>query len=115
MLLLSSLKKANVSVCVQDGKCHFNPATVGATDTGYTDIQSKNETALQVAVATVGPISCAMDASHLGFQVCVCVGVWMCRGSVKGVCARVCVCLYGQCEALVDGCVSECGCKIVMT
>ena len=58
--------------CLQDEKCRFNPATVGATDTGYVDIQSKNESALQVAVATVGPISCAMDASHLGFQVCVC-------------------------------------------
>ena len=57
---------------LQDEKCRFNPATVGATDTGYVDIQSKNESALQVAVATVGPISCAMDASHLGFQVCVC-------------------------------------------
>ena len=57
-----------LSAC-KDGKCHFNPDTVGATDTGYTDVTSKDENALQTAVANVGPISCAMDASHLSFQV----------------------------------------------
>ena len=53
---------------MQNGKCHFEKANVGATDTGYTDIKPATETALQSAVATVGPISVAMDASHQSFQ-----------------------------------------------
>jgi len=51
-----------------DGQCVFNPANVGATDTGFTDITSKDENALAQAVATVGPISVAIDASHASFQ-----------------------------------------------
>ena len=52
----------------QNGKCHFNPANVGANDTGFVDIKSKSESDLQNAVATVGPISVAIDASHTSFQ-----------------------------------------------
>jgi len=52
----------------QDGTCRFKAADVGATDTGFTDVQSKSETALQDAVASVGPISVAIDASHSSFQ-----------------------------------------------
>jgi cathepsin L len=52
----------------RDGTCRFKSADVGATDTGYTDVTSKSETALQQAVATVGPISVAIDASHSSFQ-----------------------------------------------
>jgi cathepsin L len=51
-----------------DGQCRFKVADVGATDTGFTDITSKDEDALQQAVATVGPISVAIDASHASFQ-----------------------------------------------
>lgn len=51
-----------------DGKCHFNNKTIGATVTGFTDIPSKDEKALQQAVATIGPISVAIDASHFSFQ-----------------------------------------------
>ena len=52
----------------QDNDCRFKAADVGATDTGYTDIKSKDESALQDAVANVGPISVAIDASHSSFQ-----------------------------------------------
>jgi len=52
----------------KNGKCHFNNATIGATCTGFTDIKSGSEEALLQAVATVGPISVAIDASHFSFQ-----------------------------------------------
>ncbi|XP_053387369.1 procathepsin L-like [Mercenaria mercenaria] len=49
-------------------KCKFDAANVGATDTGFVDVKSKSESDLQSAVATVGPISVAIDASHMSFQ-----------------------------------------------
>jgi cathepsin L len=51
-----------------DNTCRFKSADVGATDTGYTDIKSKDEDALKQAVADIGPISVAIDASHASFQ-----------------------------------------------
>jgi len=48
--------------------CLFNAANVGATDSGFTDINSGDEQALTQAIATVGPISVAIDASHPSFQ-----------------------------------------------
>jgi cathepsin L len=51
-----------------DQQCHFKAADVGATDTGYTDVAQQDENALQSAIATVGPISVAIDASHSSFQ-----------------------------------------------
>lgn len=51
-----------------DEPCQFKPANVGAHISNYVDVQEKNETALQVASATVGPISVAIDASHQDFQ-----------------------------------------------
>ena len=52
----------------QDEKCRFNSSNVGADDTGFVDVKSGDESALQMAVATVGPISVAIDAGHLSFQ-----------------------------------------------
>jgi len=52
----------------KNGICKFKKADVGATDTGYTDLKSGSEEDLQQAVATVGPISVAMDAGHQSFQ-----------------------------------------------
>jgi len=52
----------------EKGRCHFLKADVGATVTGYTDIQSGNESALQSAVATVGPISVWIDVWHESFH-----------------------------------------------
>ena len=54
---------------MQDEKCRFKTASVGANDTGYVDIKSKSESDLQTAVATVGPISVAIDAAGSHFQV----------------------------------------------
>lgn len=51
-----------------DEKCHYTPKNKGATDKGYVDIESGNEKDLQAAVATVGPVSVAIDASHETFQ-----------------------------------------------
>jgi cathepsin L len=51
-----------------DNQCRFKAENVGATDTGFTDIKSKDESALQQAVATIGPISVAIDAAHSSFQ-----------------------------------------------
>jgi len=53
----------------QDGdRCLFNKAHIGATVTGYVDIPTGDEDALKKAVATVGPVSVAIDASHESFQ-----------------------------------------------
>jgi len=51
-----------------DQTCSFNPDNIGATDTGYIEIAEEDENALQSAIATVGPISVAIDASHSSFQ-----------------------------------------------
>lgn len=50
------------------GYCYFRSQYVGALDTGFYDIPSGNEGALKQAVATIGPISVAIDATHPSFQ-----------------------------------------------
>ncbi|CAF1253239.1 unnamed protein product [Rotaria sordida] len=59
---------ASYSYEAVDGKCRFKRENVAATDTGFIDIEKGNETALTIAIATVGPISTAMDASQPSFQ-----------------------------------------------
>ena len=52
-------------------KCHYQTQCLGATVTGYTDIwPHRDEGLLKIAVANVGPISVAIDASHGSFLVC---------------------------------------------
>nr|BAN20648.1 cathepsin L [Riptortus pedestris] len=52
----------------EDEQCRFQRRSIGATDTGFMDIPQGDEEALQKAVATVGPVSVAIDASHSSFQ-----------------------------------------------
>ncbi|OQR72774.1 cathepsin L-like [Tropilaelaps mercedesae] len=51
-----------------DGICEFKKRAIGAKVTGYVDIKNGDESALKEAVATVGPVSIAIDASSPHFQ-----------------------------------------------
>ncbi|XP_065650114.1 procathepsin L isoform X2 [Hydra vulgaris] len=50
------------------GYCYYNQQFNVASDTGFVDIPSGDENALKVAVATVGPISVAIDATKSSFM-----------------------------------------------
>ncbi|KAK0068479.1 cathepsin L1 [Biomphalaria pfeifferi] len=52
----------------EDGKCKFTKANVGATEKSLKDLESGSEDVLQQAVATIGPVSIAMDGLHASFQ-----------------------------------------------
>ncbi|XP_063353207.1 procathepsin L-like [Pelmatolapia mariae] len=52
----------------EDGSCRYNPAGIGATCTGYVDVDQGDEEALKEAVATIGPVSVGIDASPISFQ-----------------------------------------------
>ena len=55
----------------QQGQCHYNTSQSGASMSGIVSILSGKEDDLLAAVATVGPISAAVDASSNAFRVCV--------------------------------------------
>ena len=52
----------------KNDKCRFQQSAVAATCTGYVEIPRGDIDALMDAVANVGPISVAMDASYSSFQ-----------------------------------------------
>jgi len=52
----------------EDGTCHSQKSLFKADISGYKDVTSGSEAALQVAVAQVGPISVAIDAGLSSFQ-----------------------------------------------
>lgn len=49
------------------GHCKYNPKYSVATLRGYMDIPNGDEKKLQEAIALIGPISVAIDASHQSF------------------------------------------------
>ncbi|XP_074662876.1 procathepsin L-like [Tubulanus polymorphus] len=51
-----------------EGKCHFKKRDIGADDSGFVDIPSQDEDKLKEAIATIGPVSVAIDAGHRSFQ-----------------------------------------------
>ncbi|KAJ6215615.1 hypothetical protein RDWZM_010115 [Blomia tropicalis] len=52
----------------KEGKCRYSKRNSGATDTGFVDVPQGDEKRLKEAVATVGPVSIAIDASQPTFQ-----------------------------------------------
>eukprot|EP00117_Sycon_ciliatum_P008499 scpid95074/ scgid11171/ Cathepsin L2; Cathepsin U; Cathepsin V len=60
--------EASYPYTAKNGQCHYNPTNSGATVSGYTDVKKESEADLQEAVATVGPVSVAIDASSSSFR-----------------------------------------------
>uniref|UniRef100_A0A1I8H017 Cathepsin L n=2 Tax=Macrostomum lignano TaxID=282301 RepID=A0A1I8H017_9PLAT len=60
--------ESNYPYKAEEESCEFNKTEVVANCTGFVDIPVGNEDKLQEAVANVGPVSVAIDASHPSFQ-----------------------------------------------
>lgn len=57
-----------IIILFQNGRCKYQPSSSGSNCTGYVDLPNGNELKLQAAVATIGPISVGIDASHASFM-----------------------------------------------
>lgn len=51
-----------------DDTCRYNADNSGATDKGFVDIPQGDEIKLKKALATVGPVAVAIDASQSSFK-----------------------------------------------
>lgn len=51
-----------------DASCRYNAKNSGATDKGFSDIPQGDEGKLKKAIATMGPVAVAIDASRSSFQ-----------------------------------------------
>lgn len=51
-----------------DSQCRYNAANSGATDKGFADIEQGSEKKLKDALASIGPVAIAIDASQQSFQ-----------------------------------------------
>ena len=60
--------EASYPYVARDEVCRFKAQNVGATCKSYEMVTADDETALTDAIANVGPISVAIDASHASFQ-----------------------------------------------
>lgn len=52
----------------EDDSCRYKAQNKGASDIGFVDIPQGDEQKLKEAVATIGPVSIAIDASKESFQ-----------------------------------------------
>ena len=64
MVVIKSLSPLSLK---ETNSCNYKPECSAVNDTGFVDIPQR-EKALMKAVATVGPISVAIDAGHTSFQ-----------------------------------------------
>jgi len=52
----------------QNQSCQYDSTASGGVNTGFVDVPSGDESRLQEVVATIGPVSVAIDASQPSFQ-----------------------------------------------
>ena len=58
-----------ICLCLQQSTCSYTQSGCGVTMSGNVQIKSCSESDLQSAIANIGPISVAVDASSSGFRV----------------------------------------------
>jgi len=63
-----SMTEADYPYTAMDGTCAFDKSKIAGTLTSCNDVSSGDEDALKNAVNMIGPMSVAIDASHMSFQ-----------------------------------------------
>lgn len=96
-----------LSYCMQQSQCKFSKSYVGATATGVLKITPGSESDLQIAVATAGPVSVAIDGSSNAFRVSPLICIYR-TTECCGVCSSIqVVCTMSQ-TAPLQNWVSQC-------